>query len=128
MMNHQPSELKPLESKIEEFSKYLDRGQVRALARINTEFHDLLYALSMSPRLIHMISGLRDQIYRFRLIILKESRRAQMSNADHRQMLSYIRRRSAGEVEKLVREHIIRGQEIVLEEFDSKTSEHQGRD
>jgi DNA-binding GntR family transcriptional regulator len=120
-INHQPEELKPLETKIAEFQRHLDKGRVKTLTRINTEFHDLLYALSKSPRLIGMISGLRDQIYRFRRIILKESHRAQMSNADHVQMLTYIRKRSADEVETLVREHIVRGQEIVLKEFDAKS-------
>ena len=119
-INHQPDELKPLKAKISEFQRYLDTGQLKALTRVNTEFHDLLYALSKSPRLIHMINGLRDQIYRYRLIILKEPRRAQMSNADHIRMLSHISERSADEVEYLVRDHIIRGQEIVLEDFDAK--------
>jgi DNA-binding GntR family transcriptional regulator len=36
-------------------------------------------------------------------------------------MLTYIRKRSADEVETLVREHIVRGQEIVLKEFDAKS-------
>lgn len=118
-VNHEPEELEPLEAKILEFEKYLEKGQPKTLTRINTEFHDLLYALSKSPRLINMINGLRDQIYRFRRIILKEARRARISNEDHKQMLGYIRTRSADEVERLVREHIIRGQEIVLNEFDA---------
>lgn len=119
--NHRPDELKPLEAKIDEFQKHLDRNQLSALTRINTEFHDLLYALSKSPRLINMINGLRDQIYRYRRIILKESGRAQTSNADHIKMLTHIRKRAADEVEGLVREHIIRGQQIVLEEYDSNS-------
>ncbi len=120
-LNHQPEELEPLESKIDQFQKYLDKGNLAKLALINTEFHDILYALSQSPRLIHMINGLRDQIYRYRLIILKEPERAQMSNADHIRMLRHIRERSADAVEGLVREHIIRGQEMVLKDFDSKS-------
>lgn len=122
-LNHKPEELQPLEAKIQEFQKYLDNGKLKTLTRINTEFHDLLYALSKSPRLMNMINGLRDQIYRFRQIILKESHQAQMSNADHIQMLAYIRKRSADEAERLVRNHILRGQQIVLADFDTKSGE-----
>lgn len=122
-LNHKPEELEPLEAKIQEFQKYLDNGKMKTLTRINTEFHDLLYALSKSPRLMNMINGLRDQIYRFRRIILKESHQAQMSNADHIQMLAYIRKRSADEAERLVRNHILRGQQIVLADFDTKSGE-----
>jgi DNA-binding GntR family transcriptional regulator len=85
---------------------------------VNTQFHDLLYALSRSPRLVGMIDALRDHIFRFRQIILRDARRARISNDDHRLMLEYIRRREAEGVERLVREHILRGQEMVLKTFD----------
>ena len=119
-IKHHPKELAPLEKKIEEFEKYLAQKQQAELTRINTEFHDLLYALSKSPKLVHMINGLRDQIFRFRQMILKESKMAKISNEDHKQMLEFIRKRDADGVEALVREHIIRGQEMVLEAFDKQ--------
>lgn len=117
-IKHHEKELAPLEKKIEEFEKYLVQKQQAELTRINTEFHDLLYALSKSPKLVHMINGLRDQIFRFRQMILKESKMAKISNEDHKQMLAFIRKRDADGVEALVRGHIIRGQEMVLEAYD----------
>ena len=51
-------EILPLEEKIEEFQRSLDRNDLKELARINTEFHELLYALSRSPRLVKMIHNL----------------------------------------------------------------------
>ena len=71
---HQPKELKALEEKIEQFQECLNKRQIKALPEINTEFHELLYALSKSPRLIHIINGLRDQIFRFRRMILKNNK------------------------------------------------------
>jgi DNA-binding GntR family transcriptional regulator len=117
-IKHQEKELALLERKIEEFEKCMQKKQLDNLTRINTEFHELLYALSKSPKLVHMINGLTDQIYRFRQIILKETKMAKISNDDHKQMLGFIRKRDADGVEALVRAHIIRGQEMVLEEFD----------
>ena len=120
-IKHKPEELIPLDKKIEEFQKYLDKKQLAPLLKVNTEFHDLLYDLSKSPKLIHIINGLRDQIYRFRQIILKEDKVAKMSNDDHRKMLKLIRRRDADGVDKIVREHILRGQTIVLNEIDQQS-------
>jgi DNA-binding GntR family transcriptional regulator len=117
---HREKELAPLESKITEFDKCLHKNQLSELTRINTEFHDLLYALSKSPKLVHMINGLTDQIYRFRQIILKQTKMARVSNEDHKQMLEFIRKRDADGVEALVRDHIVRGQEMVLEAFDKQ--------
>ena len=119
-IKHHKKELAPLEKKIEEFEKYLHQKEQTELTRINTEFHDLLYALSKSPKLVHMINGLRDQIFRFRQMILKESKMAKISNEDHKQMLEFIRKRDADGVEALVRGHIIMGQEMVLEAFDKQ--------
>jgi len=118
----QEKELKPLEKKVEEFQRCLDEGRRDALPRINTEFHDLLYALSRSPKLVKMINDLRDQIYLFREIILKMEDMARKSNEDHRLMLQLIRKRDAEGVERVVREHILRGQEIVLRAFEEQHS------
>jgi len=121
-IKHQQKELKPLEEKIEEFQNCLVKKRMDALPGVNTEFHDLLYALSKSPRLIHMIAGLRDQIFRFRQMILKDDQKAKISNEDHKQMLNSMRKRDAERVEKLVRDHILSGQELVLKEFDRDRS------
>jgi DNA-binding GntR family transcriptional regulator len=119
-IQYQGDELKPLEKKIDEFQHYLDRGQTDELLRINTEFHDLLYALSRSPRLIKMIHDLKDEIFRFRQVILKKDEMAVISNEDHKLMLELIRERNADGVEKIVREHILRGLEVVLKELETK--------
>ena len=116
-LKHQPEELSVLERKNKEYKRCLDRSQLEALPEINTEFHELLYDLSKSPRLIHMINGLRDQIFRFRQLILKNHKFAVISNEDHIQMLKYMRKRDDQKVESLVREHILRGRDAVLKEF-----------
>ena len=119
-VKHHSKELTALEEKIEEFQVCLKKNQLDELPSINTEFHDLLYALSKSPKLIHMINALRDQIFRFRQMILRDDILASISNEDHIQMLKFMRKRDADEVERLVRDHILRGQEEVLKEFGKK--------
>lgn len=115
---YQQADLKPLEHKIKMYQQHLDRKNLDALPDINTDFHDLLYELSRSPKLIHMINNLRDQIYRFRHIILKNEELAKMSNEDHKYMLERIKQGDAQGVECLVREHLARGQKAVLESYD----------
>ncbi|UCB49539.1 MAG: GntR family transcriptional regulator [Deltaproteobacteria bacterium] len=122
-IKHKKEELAPLEEKIEEFQYFLNHGEMEALLKINTEFHGLLYAMSRSPKLIKMINDLQDQIYRFRRIILKIETMAQTSNEDHRHMLRAMRKRDADRVETLVRQHILRGQKIVLRELENRVQE-----
>lgn len=120
-IKHKPIELDALEEKIDEYQRLLHQGDLEALPEVNTQFHDLLYALSRSPKLVKMINGLRDQIFRFRQIILKQEEMARVSHEDHRRMLALIRKRDTDRVEQMVREHILRGQEAVLREYDQST-------
>lgn len=119
-IKHRDEDLQPLEDKIAQFQACVDNKQVDALPEINTEFHDLLYALSRSPKLIKMINALKNQIDRFRKILLNVEQMARISNEDHRRMLKAIRKRDTDRVEKLVKEHIMRGKRVVLEELENR--------
>lgn len=113
--NCRDCDLIPLEKKMAEYQTCLESNKNRdKLLIINTQFHDLLYALSNSPKLIKMINQLRAQISRFRQIILKQEEYAQTSNDDHIKMLTAIKARDGKTVEQLVRAHIIKGKNVVL--------------
>jgi DNA-binding GntR family transcriptional regulator len=93
------------------------------LQKINTQFHDHLYALSKSPKLIKMINQLRAHISRFRQIILKQKEYAQKSNEDHIKMLEAIKNRDGDTVERLVRAHIFKGKNAVLNQLENEEKE-----
>lgn len=120
---HSEEELALLEEKIVEYQDCLNQGRMEDLPAINTQFHDILYALSRSPKLIKMVNDLRDQIYRFRKILLKAEVRAKESNDDHRRMLKAMRNRDADMVERLVKDHILRAYSMVLRELKYKSGE-----
>ena len=70
-----------------------------------------------------MIGDLKDQIARFRRILLDDEKMAKISDRDHNKMLEAIKNRDPDEVEKLVKEHILRGQKMVLKKFEFDISE-----
>ncbi len=113
-----PDEMKLLDAKIAEYQNSLEKGLLHDLPDINTELHDLFYAMSHSPRLIKMINELKNQIQRFRRFLLHSQYGAALSNQDHRQILECIRNREADRVEEVMKEHILRGQNLVLQEMD----------
>jgi len=110
-----------LEDKLRESEEYVKRGETEKLIQLNTEFHDILYRSSKSRKLYHMINNLRDYFYRYRVAILGVNGIPQRSLRDHKKMLLAMRKKDSALVEKLVREHILRGKEIVLEEFEKGT-------
>lgn len=117
-VRHTPEQLKPLIRKNEVFRKYLEEDNLAALPKVNTELHNIIYALSGSPKLIKMINDLKEQILRFRTVILRDRSLARASHKDHSDMLAMMQERREEEVEKLVREHILRGQHFVLRQYD----------
>ena len=121
--NHESKDLIPLEKKMKEFKICLETKDSDKLHKINTQFHDLLYSLSKSPKLIKMINQLRAQISRFRQIILKQNEYAHKSNEDHIKMLDAIKNRDGKKVEQLVRQHIIKGKNAVLSELAQEEEE-----
>lgn len=116
-IKHKDEELKPLEDKLMEYRSCLEKGKLDALNKINKEFHDTLYALSRSPKLINMVDDLKDQISRFRKILLDDESMARVSDHDHEKMLEAMKNRDPDKVEKLVKEHILRGQKMVLKKY-----------
>jgi DNA-binding GntR family transcriptional regulator len=121
--NCRDKDLIPLEKKMKEYQKCLELNKTDKLQIINTQFHDLLYALSKSAKLIKMINQLRAQISRFRRIILKQDNYAQKSNDDHIHMLEAIKDRDGKAVEQLVRAHILRGKAAVLIQINQEEKE-----
>ncbi len=120
-------DLVPLEKKMKEFQalvekqeKNWDKKDYDTLQNINTQFHDLLYHLSRNPKLIKMINQLRAQISRFRKMILKQEGSAIESFEDHARMLIVIKRGDGEAVEKLVRDHILKGKDVVLNQFEAE--------
>ncbi len=113
-IRHSKKDLASLEKKVALYEEALEKGDKEALPRINTEFHELLYKLSKSPRLIRMINELRDHIARYREVILKDEDMALQSKEDHRKMLELMKKRDAQGVEEIVKEHILRGQDLVM--------------
>lgn len=122
--NCRDKDLIPLEKKMKEYQKCLELNKDSdKLQIINTQFHDLLYALSKSAKLIKMINQLRAQISRFRRIILKQDDYAQKSNDDHIRMIEAIKARDGETVEQLVRAHILRGKAAVLTQINQEEKE-----
>ena len=117
-IKYEEEDFKPLEDKLIEYRSCLENGQLEALNKINTEFHDMLYALSRSPKLIKMVGDLKDQISRFRKILLEDEATAEVSDQDHHRMLEAMKKRDPDKVEKLVKEHILRGRNMILKKLE----------
>ncbi len=113
-----PGEIAALEKKIEASEQALRQGDDDRVIQLHTEFHDLLYKSCKSKKLTEMIHNFRDYFYRYRSALLHAPNGYKTSIAGHRRMLEAMKKKNAREVERLVREHLEKGREIILSEID----------
>jgi DNA-binding GntR family transcriptional regulator len=106
-----------LEKKIARSVECAADKDTNGIIRLNTEFHDILYKAAKSGKLYRMISNFRDYFYRYRVAILGVDGMPDVSIQDHRDMLAAMKGKNARKAEKLVKRHILRGKDIVIQQI-----------
>ena len=115
-----PEKISQLEKKVKESEDALEKGDDEKLVKLNTEFHDLIYKSCRSKKLLEMINNFRDYFYRYRSLLLRTERGMNYSVDDHRRMLEAMKKKNPRLVERLVRNHLARGKDIILKEVSEK--------
>lgn len=112
-----------LEGILKASEEALERGDIDRLIGLNTEFHETLYRRCGNRRLFDLIKELRDQFHRFRVWVLRLPGMPNQSIRDHHRMIELMRRGEAEAVEELVRRHISKGKERLLEDLTEEGEE-----
>lgn len=73
--------LSKLAEAMRDFEKSVASGNVRAIVSSDEQFHDVIYAMTDNPKLVNIVSNLREQMYRYRYEYVKD-------NADYKQLVS----------------------------------------
>jgi DNA-binding GntR family transcriptional regulator len=114
-----PEKIVALEKKFQESENALKRGDDERAVQFHTEFHDLLYNSCKSKKLIGMINNFRDYSYRYWSALLRTEGGFRYSHESHRRMLEAIKKKNPRLVERLVRQHLARGKEIIIKEINA---------
>ena len=70
------------------------------------EFHEIIYKASDNPKLVALLSNLREQIYRYRIEYLKEKENYPMLIQEHEEIVTALRQRDKEHVRAVMRTHI----------------------
>jgi DNA-binding GntR family transcriptional regulator len=109
-----------LEKKVKDSEDALQKGDDDRVVQLNTEFHDLIYKSCKSRKLLEMINNFRDYFYRYRPLLLSTEKGMNYSIDDHWHMLDAMKKKNPRLVERLVRNHLSRGKDIILREVSEK--------
>ncbi|MCX7773153.1 MAG: GntR family transcriptional regulator [Clostridia bacterium] len=110
----QASQIKSLESVHKQYVSFVEKDNIEGAIRKDIEFHDLIYSASGNPRLISVASSLREHIFRFRVIYMKDTHIAEHVLHEHDEMLNAIREANEARAADLAEQHIRNQMETII--------------
>lgn len=99
-------ELKELQYYMHEVEKYTKTGDVTKIAEADVRFHDIIYHATGNPKLVNILSNLREQMYRYRVEYLKEESSYPMLLKEHREIVEGLMEKNKHKVTSAMQRHV----------------------
>jgi DNA-binding GntR family transcriptional regulator len=121
------AEIRTMEEIVKKQEVCLKEKAMDAMVQLNTEFHDLLYQGARSAKLHTIINDLRDYIYRYRILMFRYEDMVDLALQEHKELIGLMKARKARQVEKLVRNHIVRGMSLIKKKIRQEARKRERR-
>jgi DNA-binding GntR family transcriptional regulator len=109
--------LQKIEESIMLAEQFYSKGDHQRTVEKNTQFHDVILASSGNNILIQLMEQIKTQILRFRSITSEYGFRPTFIQ-EHQEIYDSLRQRDSEESERLMREHVKRDLETILERLE----------
>ncbi len=107
-------EIKELKSISAQFVNYMEKGNLQGLIKKDIEFHDVIYRSSRNEKLLQIANNLREQVYRFRVIYLKDYVSPREVVKEHSDILDAIVGKDTAAAQKAAEEHVRNQKETMI--------------
>ena len=95
-----------LEEKKRAFETSLETKDVKVIADADISFHDVIYEATGNPKLIALLSNLREQIYRYRVEYLKAVENYPILIKEHDDIYQALLKHNREDATSAIREHV----------------------
>ena len=95
-----------LEEKKKAFENSLETKDVKIIADADISFHDVIYEATGNPKLIALLSNLREQIYRYRVEYLKTVENYPILIKEHDDIYQSLVKHNREDATAAIREHV----------------------
>lgn len=99
-------EISALETERMRFEHCLRSDDIKKIAESDVHFHELLYEASGNPKLVGMLSNLREQMYRYRVEYLKDPAHYPNLIAEHKEIVEGLRTHDKKKVHDAMARHM----------------------
>ena len=106
-------QLERLMATMKNFELAVQAGELSKIVAYDVEFHDVIYEATDNPKLVILLSNLREQIYRYRVEYLKEKENYPMLIVEHEEIVQALKQKNKERVADAMRNHIRNQAEVV---------------
>ena len=106
-------QLKQLEDVKELFEKNTQTNNVKNIAEADVSFHDVIYEATGNPKLVTLLNNLREQVYRYRVEYIKDSKNYPTLIAEHEAILDSLKNRDVENAVEAMHVHVANQAEAV---------------
>ena len=115
-LNAKDADMLHLKSLIDTFARATESDNLQEQAASDVDFHEYIYTHTGNERLVQIYYGLKDQLYRFRILYLKEVFEPSAVAEEHYKMLDAIRSKNVDIAKQMASLHIQNQKENLLKE------------
>lgn len=112
--------IRRLESIHRQYIVSLQKENLPGAIKKDVEFHEVIYQASGNNKLMSVSANLREQIYRFRVLYLKDFSNAEDVLLEHQNILKALETHDAARAGQLAEEHITHQQETIIRKVEKK--------
>lgn len=99
-------ELEELRQTMREFEEHTKSGNLKMIAEADVKFHDIIYKATGNPKLVSMVSNLREQMYRYRVEYLKDEKNYPVLVKEHSEIVEGLSRKNKEMVTDAMHNHV----------------------
>ncbi len=97
-----------------QFVSFLQKENLQGSIKKDVEFHEIIYRSSRNEKLIQIVSNLREQVQRFRVIYLKDYVNPKELEKEHKDIIDAICSKDSELSHKVAQNHIKSQQESII--------------
>lgn len=113
-------EIKELKHVLGQLVGYIEKGNLQGSIKKDIEFHEIIYRSSRNDRLMQIISNLREQVMRYRVMYLKEYSNPKELIKEHMGIFEAITSKNGESAQRSAESHI-KNQETAVIKAINKT-------
>lgn len=124
MKNLTPAEFDFLEQNIKDTYAAYDNKDFKEVVRLTTIYNETIQEIAKMPRLSSLLNALKDYLFRFRDLSMKDSFRGKIAIDEHAMILRALKNKDEELIEMITVEHINGSKQAILRIVESLQQEN----